>query len=127
MRVGRFAAVSGIGLALDFALFLTLVGLGIVPFAANAFSGACAVTFVYFASVRRVFSYRGSFLLHLFVAYLVYQVCGVAAASLAVAYLAEEWVSPGLAKILILPVTFTCNYLFMALLTRKAKPASGAH
>jgi putative flippase GtrA len=122
-RIVGFAAVSGVGLAVDFAVFFLLIQAGLSPFGANAVSGACAVTFVYFASVRRIFSYRGHFLLGLFAAYLVYQVCGVTAASLLVQFLAEGFVSAGLAKILILPLTFTSNYLFMSLLTRKGAGA----
>lgn len=111
--------MSGLGLAMDFAVFFALIWAGLSPFGANAVSGACAVTFVYFASVRRIFSYRGRFLLGLFAAYLIYQVCGVTVASLLVQFLAANYVSAGLAKILILPLTFTANYLFMSLLTRK--------
>lgn len=117
-EVVRFAFVSGIGLAIDFAIFLVLIGAGASPLAANAVSGACAVTFVYFASVRRIFSYRGEFLFGLFAAYVIYQVIGVTLASLAVDYLSSRYVSPAAAKILILPVTFGANYLFMAYLTR---------
>ena len=120
-KVLRFALVSGLGLAIDFALFLGLVALSFSPLAANAVSGACAVTFVYFASVRRIFSYAGRFLLGLFLAYVAYQVVGVSAASFAVSFLAAQLVSPALAKILILPVTFSANYLFMSLLTRRTR------
>lgn len=125
-RVAKFALVSGIGLGLDFAVFLLGVHAGASPFAANAVSGTCAVTFVYFASVRRIFAYRDRFLLGLFVAYLAYQACGVTAASLAVAWLSEHHTSPGVAKIVILPVTFTANYLFMSLLTRRGRAEAGA-
>ncbi|CAN5181968.1 hypothetical protein BH24GEM2_BH24GEM2_18460 [soil metagenome] len=55
-RVMKFAVVSGTGLALDFAVFLALTGAAFSSFAANAVSGTCAVTYVYFASVRRIFS-----------------------------------------------------------------------
>lgn len=125
----QFAFVSGMGLALDIIIFVVLTGLGTAPFAANAISGACAVTFVYFASVRRIFLYRGSFLFGLFLAYLLYQVVGVTAASLAVAYLAKTLLSPLAAKLVILPITFSANYMFMSLLTWKGRQriaASGA-
>ncbi len=120
-RVMKFAVVSGTGLALDFAVFLALTGIAFSSFAANAVSGTCAVTFVYFASVRSIFSYGGRFLLGLFVAYLAYQAIGVTAASLAVAFLSANLVAPVVAKLLILPVTFSCNYLFMSLLTRRRR------
>lgn len=49
-KIAKFAVVSGTGLGLDFAVFLTLIWIGISTFSANVISGACAVTFVYFAS-----------------------------------------------------------------------------
>lgn len=120
-RVWKFAVVSGTGLGLDFAVFLALIWLGVSPFTANGVSGTCAVTFVYFASVRRIFSYGGRFLFGLFLAYLTYQAIGVTAASLAVAFLSANSVSPPVSKLLILPVTFSANYLFMSLLTRRGR------
>jgi putative flippase GtrA len=119
-KVMRFGLVSAAGLALDLGLFLALMGLGAAPGPANAVSAAAAVTFVYFVSVRRIFSYSGDFLLALFAAYVAYQVAGVAAASLAVAWLAENHLPALAAKLAILPVTFSANYLFMAFLTRRA-------
>ena len=118
-RVLAFAAVSGTGLALDFCLFLLLVDVaGVSPGIANAISGAGAITFVFFVSVRRIFRYDGGFLLRRFVAYLVYHAFGLAAGSAAVAHLSQHYLAPWLAKIAVLPFTFTANYLFMALLTR---------
>lgn len=114
-----FGAISGIGLALDFGIFTLLVYAGLPSGWANAISATCAVTFVYFASVSRVFSYHGRFLLPLFMAYLGYQVVAVAAASFAVGYLAQVMPSPLLAKLAILPVTFSANFLFMYALTRR--------
>lgn len=114
----QFALVSGTGLGIDFAIFLLLTAVGVAPFLANLVSGACAVALVYFASVRRIFSYEGGLLLHLFAAYVVYQAVGVTLASLAVAWLVRHSLSPALAKLAILPVTFSANYAFMWLLTR---------
>jgi putative flippase GtrA len=122
LRLVRFAAVSGAGLLLDFALFLALLGTGVSAFAANAVGGGVAVAFVYFASVRRIFAYRGRFLLGLFGLYLAYQCAGVTLASLAVAGLSGV-VPAALAKILILPVTFAANFAFMSWLTRRRRGA----
>lgn len=97
-----------------------LLVVGALPFSANLISATCAVSFVYFASVRRIFRYRGRFLFGLFLAYVGYQAIAVAAASLGVAWLAA-YVAPPLAKILILPLTFGANYAFMAMLTGSAR------
>lgn len=117
-RVLAFAAVSGVGLALDFALFLTFVELGVRAGPANFISAAIAVSFVYFVSVRRLFDYRGKFLLRLFLAYLLFQLVAVATASWAVDWIVTLQISPAVAKLLILPLTFSANYLFMSWITR---------
>lgn len=126
-NIVRFAFVSGTGLALDVLLFLLLLSLGWTSLWANAASATCAVAFVFFASVHRIFSYAGAFLLGLFLAYLAYQAAAVAAASFAVAFLVAHGLAPALAKIAILPATFAANFLFMTWLTRygrKRAPAS---
>lgn len=118
-RVVGFALVSGAGLAIDFGLFLALVELlNVRPGPANFVSAAAAVTFVYFVSVRRLFDYQGRFLLPLFALYVGYQVVAVAAASWAVDWLAVNVFVPAVAKLVILPVTFSANYLFMSAITR---------
>lgn len=114
-----FTLVSGIGLGIDFCLFLAFVHAGFDVAGSNFVSAACAVTFVYFASVSRVFSYRGRFLLPLFLVYLAYQVVAVLLASLAVKMIVRLGAAPVLAKIMILPFTFGANFLFMSLLTRR--------
>ncbi len=119
LQIVKFAIVSGVGLGLDFVIFIALVSASAEPFWANLVSGGAAVTFVYFASVRRIFSYAGRFLLPLFALYMLYQCLGVTTASWAVAAIAEH-ASPLVAKLLILPVTFSANYLFMSYLTRSA-------
>jgi hypothetical protein len=54
----------------------------------------------------------------MFAAYAVYQVAAVTAASFAVGALSAALGNAALAKVLILPCTFGCNFAFMALLTR---------
>lgn len=115
----RFALVSGTGLILDVGLFLVLAQTGWRAGIANFISATAAVTFVYFVSVKRVFAYRGKFLLTLFCLYLVYQIAAVALASYAVDSIVAYGAAPVLAKALILPITFSANYLFMAYITRQ--------
>jgi putative flippase GtrA len=116
-RAFRYGLVSGTGLALDLSLFLTLVHSGASAFVANALSSAAALTFVYLASVRRVFRYHGQFAVELFAAYVLYHLCGTAIVSAAISELVRLGVAPALAKIAILPATFGANYLFMSWLT----------
>jgi putative flippase GtrA len=75
-RAVRFAIVAGTGLTLDLGLFLSVIASGVKPFAANVFASAAGLTFVYFASVRRVFRYEGQILLDMFATYAVYHLCG---------------------------------------------------
>lgn len=115
-RLIRFALVSGTGLAIDLLIFLGLVQV-IPAFAANFISSCAAVTFVYFASVQRIFRYRGQFVPAMFGSYAGYQVVGILLGSWAVSALVHAGLAPAWSKIAILPVTFGCNYLFMWWLT----------
>src|SRR5437762_4213786 len=116
-RAFRYGLVSGAGLALDISLFLILVRAGIGPFAANIVSSAAGLTFVYCASVRRIFRYDGRFIVPLFAAYVFYHVCGTLFVSWAISSVVHLGVAPAIPKIGILPATFTANYLFMSWLT----------
>jgi putative flippase GtrA len=118
-RALRFGLVSGIGLALDIVLFLTLVHAGIGAFEANILSSAAGLTFVYCASVRRIFRYDGRFIVPLFAAYVIYHVCGTLLVSSVISGLVHLGVAPGIPKIGILPATFTANYMFMSWLTAR--------
>ncbi|HEY0941151.1 MAG TPA: GtrA family protein [Steroidobacter sp.] len=119
LSVLRFAVVSGTGLAIDVVLFFGLVQASMRAGFANLISAALAVTFVYFVSARRIFAYEGRFLLPLFCIYLGYQAAAVALASWAVDSIVAHGAAPILAKGLVLPVTFTANYLCMAFITAK--------
>jgi putative flippase GtrA len=118
-KVWRFALVSGAGLAIDVGLFLGLTLAGVRAGYANFISASVAVTFVYFVSTKRVFDYRGRFLVPLFALYLAYQAIAVLAASWAVDFIVLQGAPPLLSKLLILPITFATNYLFMDFLTRR--------
>lgn len=116
-KVGKFALISGAGLALDVTLYSFLLMASLRPGYANLISAATAVTFVYVTSTRRVFEYKGRFLVPLFIVYATYQVAAVAAASWAVDTIVRMGATPIFAKIVILPITFSANYVFMHTLT----------
>jgi hypothetical protein len=118
-RAVHYGLVSGVGLALDVALFLVLVRAGAGPFAANLVSSGSALTFVYLGSVRRVFRYDGHFIVPLFAAYVLYHVCGTVVVSGVISAVVHAGIAPAMAKVGILPVTFITNYAFMSWLTRK--------
>jgi hypothetical protein len=117
LRAFRFGQVSAIGLALDIALFLMLVHARVGAFEANIVSSGAGLTFVYCASVRRIFRYNGRFLVPLFVSYVIYHVCGTLFVSWAINGVVHLGVAPAIPKVGILPLTFTANYMFMSWLT----------
>jgi len=126
-RLLHFGFISALGLTLDVLLFLILIEISFSPGVANFVSASTAVTFVFFASVWRVFYYRGQFVLGLLVAYWCYQAIAVFLASWAVSALSVHLLVPLAAKFAILPVTFLANYIFMSHLTgrRSERPVSG--
>jgi putative flippase GtrA len=117
-KLGKFALISAAGLSIDVGLFLIFLTLSWRAGYANLLSAAVAVTFVYFVSTKHVFAYHGRFLIHLFFVYVVYQILAVTAASWVVDWIVRLGVLPLVSKILMLPVTFSANYIFMDLLTR---------
>ena len=127
VRMFRYALVGGAGLVLDFTLFLALVHAGLGSFKSNIVSSGTTLTFVYFISVRQIFRYHGKFILPLFAAYLTYHFCGTLLVSWVIMRLVHLDIAPALAKIAILPATFTANYLFMSWLTRNRERWAQTH
>lgn len=119
-RLLRFATTSGTGLAIDLVLFYVLVSSGISPAISNFCSASAGVLYVFFASLRGVFQHKGDYLIALLVSYICFQFVAVVAASAAVGVLAETTGRPILSKLLILPVTFGANFIFMSLIVHWA-------
>lgn len=114
----RFGFVSGIGWLIDFCLFVLLGWLGVPVWAANMVGATVAVLFVFFASVRHVFEYDGGYLVGKLIAYIIYQVIAISAASLLIDALTRWFdLTPVLAKILVTPLTFYANFQFMSFIT----------
>lgn len=112
-RICAFGLVSGIGLGIDTGGFLCLVHfLYWPPFVANALSMFSGATFVFFVSGRYVFArHRASWIGYIL--YILFQGVLIWGASFAVGWLIVLGVMPLISKMLILPVTFSCNYLYM--------------
>jgi putative flippase GtrA len=114
-RIVRFAGVSGAGLCLDYAVYTLLCTSGLDAGVANLVSAACGVTFVFTVSARHVFATSGRFLLGLFAGYALYQVAAISLASYAVHGATELFDGRFLlGKTVVLPFSFTANYLFMS-------------
>jgi putative flippase GtrA len=113
-RIIQFAAVSGTGLALDYAIYTLLCLSGMPAGWANLISATCGVTFVFFASARRIFFAQHRNLTGRFGIYLLYQAIAVSAASAAVGAATDAFGGRYiLGKTVILPLSFTANYFFM--------------
>ena len=124
-RAVRFGLVSGVGLAIDLTLFLTLVRAGVGPFVANILSSGTALTFVYCMSVRRIFRYDGRFIVPLFAAYVLYHACGTLVVSEVISKLIHAGVAPVLAKVGILPATFGANWKSSGVRSRQPRTIDG--
>ncbi len=145
-RIGRFGIVSGLGLLMDFCISVVLREAGLPPFWANLCGAACAVTFVFIASVRHVFNASRTGRGRKYAAYMVWQAIAVPTASFVIALLTPaassavahvaRWLPeaaahamqarPGvafiIAKAAFTPVTFYANFLFMGwLLTGRVR------
>jgi putative flippase GtrA len=110
----RFAGVSGTGLAVDYGVYTALTMAGAPAALANLCSASCAVTLVYFISLRHVFQSRPTHRTRPFASYAGYQALAVPLASVAVG--AAEGVLDGqylLAKSVIVPFSFAANFIFM--------------
>jgi putative flippase GtrA len=126
-RILKFAGVSGAGLCLDYAVYSALCASGVPAGWANLVSAGLGVTFVFAVSARHIFAGSDRFLLGLFAVYAGYQVLAVSAASWLVGeatHLLDGRYLIG--KTLVLPLSFTANYLFMSWLfgaRRRTEPA----
>jgi putative flippase GtrA len=126
-RIIKFAGVSGAGLCLDYAVYSLLCASGVDAGWANLVSASLGVTFVFVVSARRIFAGSDRFLLALFAIYAGYQLLAVSAASWLVGeatHLLDGRYLIG--KTLVLPLSFTANYLFMSWLfgaRRRSEPA----
>lgn len=138
MRVHWFASISGLGWLLDAVTLLSLVAIGIQPFAANLCSAGLAVTLVFFLSQRTIFFANSQFLVGKFCAYVAWNAFGIVVASALIAILggafegwifhlrhwgvAPGWVPDGLsrpvavaaAKVSVTPLTMYANYVVLS-------------
>lgn len=124
-----FAALSGVGWLLDVVSYAMLVEvLGGKPFVSNFISSYVGVTFVWFASLKRVFGRNGAGG-RLLVAYWGFQLLSILGYSHTLQLLVGAVVSLNLltqfggsgemaAKLLITPFNLVTNFLFMKFLTR---------
>ena len=126
-----FVSVSGIGFIIDLSVYSTLAMVfGLKVFMANIISAIPAITFVYFFSTKYIFKtiVDRRRLLYAYGIYVIYQIILLTSVS---------WFSQGLfdwmvngsnfnpniikfsVKILITPITMTCNFFVMRYIVRE--------
>lgn len=114
----RFGVISGVGWLIDFSLFAFLCWFGVPVWVANMLGASVAVLFVFFVSVRRVFEYEGGYLVRKLIAYAIYQVIAILAASFLIDALTQSiGLAPVVSKIIVTPLTFYANFQFMSFIT----------
>lgn len=112
-----FGVVSGLGWITDFGIFGGLGSIGVPVWAANFCGASIAVLLVFFLSVRRIFLYHGHYIIRKLVAYAIYQVVVITAASILIDRIADLGIHMLIAKILVTPLTFYSNFQFMSFIT----------
>lgn len=117
--ISQFALVSGTGWVIDFAVFYGLARAGLPVYLANIVGASLAVVFVFFASLRPIFLYEGNRTPGKLLQYVVYQCVAIPLASMAIDALSEAGIELLWSKVLVTPLTFVCNFLFMRFLARR--------
>ena len=114
----KFAVVSGSGWLIDFSIFTFLNFIGFPVWLANFLGATTAVIFVFLVSVRNVFRYGGDYILYKLIKYVIYQFVAISVASILIDFIAMQFNTPPLiAKIIVTPLTFYANFLFMGYIT----------
>jgi putative flippase GtrA len=118
-----FLLGSGLGLAVDLAVFVLGVQLGAAPWLANTVSAGCAVVVVYLFVTKYAFAAeRSSTGFLLFVAWYALSIVGFSV-FIEVLHAQTGW-APFVCKLISLPPSFAANFLASKVLFRR-RPAAG--
>lgn len=123
----KFSGISGVGWVIDVCIYLFMINiLNMSPFYSNYLSSTIAVSFVYFASVCKIFNFKDGFNYWAFFIYLIYQFLSISGFSFIIDVLTRysTVIIPAIqlnyhaitAKIVVTPFTLITNYIFMKLL-----------
>ena len=123
IKIFGFGIVHAFGLGLDMVVFISFLHLGFTPLIANISAGIIGVTFAYFVSAKYVFFYKSKVLLLKFVFYLIWNAFRIVFFSYIIAQTSILFsLFPIIPKIIVTPLSFYCDYLFMSfLMTGKIK------
>tara|TARA_B100000315_G_C14366846_1_gene491067 strand:+ start:232 stop:666 length:435 start_codon:yes stop_codon:yes gene_type:complete len=123
IKIFGFGIIHAFGFGLDIVVFISFLHLGVKPLMANIFAGIVGVTFAYFVSARYIFYYKLEFLLLKFFFYLIWNAFRIVFFSYIIAQTSILFnLFPIIPKIIVTPLSFYCDYLFMSfLMTGKIK------
>ena len=128
----KFFGFSGIGWLIDMTIFIILTSLSVSEVIANLFSSFVAVTFVYFASTKKLFtnSNKKFNLKQKYIVYFVYQFFMISISSIVIGALSNLITNITtiafllsykkiISKIIVTPFTMVINFIFMRFLIEK--------
>jgi putative flippase GtrA len=131
----RFIGISGVGFLIDFSVYYFLTGfMGFHVALANVISSIPAITYVFILSTKKVFVVTGNNRLKVgykYIIYLLYQILLVCLVSILAQKLYDVYIDfevnyniiityvKLIIKCLITPITMTCNFIFMKILSEK--------
>lgn len=131
-KIIKFVLTSGIGFLLDFISYFMMTQLiNISVVYANFTSSIIGATFVFIVSMRKIFIHDNSKipLMCKYILYIMYQLIMITVASLLISYV-NKFLSAStdislivkyskmLSKILVTPLTLSCNYIFMRTISK---------
>jgi hypothetical protein len=116
----KFARISITGLLIDFSSFSIILLTSMSILLSSVISSSIAVTFVFFASTKRLFYYKDGFLFFKFFVYLLYSLFLI----FFISFLIQEFsnfykLSPLFFKACATPFTFVLNFVFISILLNK--------
>lgn len=131
----RFIGISGMGFLIDFSVYCFLTGIiGFHIALANIISSTPAITYVFILSTKKVFAVTGNNRMRVgykYIIYLLYQILLVCLVSMLAQKLCDVYNNfevnnniripyvKLIIKCLITPITMTCNFIFMKILSEK--------
>ena len=104
----RFFFTALFGLSIDLSIFYFLTSISINPFIANCVSSISSVTVVYFISLKFIYKKDHSHIK--MIRFMVYYFCSILFFSFIIDLLLNFVDYPIIAKIIIIPFSFICNY-----------------
>lgn len=116
-RLIKFGFISSIGLLIDVVIYLLFIEKNIPVNYSSALGSICAIIFVYFSSSFFLLKKISPNKIH-FIIWALYQAISIVIFSNFVLFIYTFGISPLEAKLLTIPASFICNYVFINLILK---------